>query len=202
MRKPVRSMLLALTCLGVAVAPSSFAATGPASLVVADPAGDAVAAGTAFDITAITLTTTGQKEGKTYRPKSIVVSLTLAAPPSAQAGATYGVDVDLAGCGYANFSYTPGATLGEGSVFTECGSPEDETGSTATLYQQAPKVKGNVITWTVGVKTPGFKPGTAVTGINAFTTFNEPVFGLLGPTLVDKALSFDVAETEKRYVIG
>lgn len=202
MPKPVRSMLLALTCAGVALAPSALAASGPATLVAPDPAGDALAAGAAFDITGITLTTTGTTAGKAYTPKQLVVSLALAEPPSTQSGATYGVDVDLAGCGYAQFSYTPGAALGEGSIFTECGSPADETGSTATLYQQAPKVKDNVITWTISVRTTGFKPGTSVTGINAYTTFNEPVFGIIGPTAVDPALAFDTAETDKRYVIG
>ena len=201
MRTSFRSLLLICTCAGIALAPMSSAASKPASLVVPDPAGDAVA-GAPFDITSLTLTTAGKTEGRTYTPKTFVVSLTLAAPPSTQAGATYGVDVELDGCGYANFSYTPGATLGEGSIFTECGSPEDETGSTATLYSTPPKVKGKVITWSISVKTPGFKPGTAVSAINGFTTFNEPVFGILGPTAVDKALAFDLAETDKTYVIG
>lgn len=195
-------MLLLCLCAGLALSPASSAASKPRSLVVPDPKGDAVAAGAAYDITSIGLTTVGRTDGRTYTPKSFVVTLSLAEPPSTQAGSTYGVDVELAGCGFANFSYTPGATLGEGSVFTECGSPADETGSTATLYPVPPKVKGNVITWTIGVKTPGFKPGTAVTGIDGFTTFNEPVFGIIGPTAIDKGLSFDVAETDKSYVIG
>ena len=201
MRTSLRSLLLICTCAGIALAPTSSAASKPASLVVPDPAGDSVA-GAPFDITSITLTTAGKTEGRTYTPKTFVVSLTLAAPPSTQAGATYGVDVELAGCGYANFSYTPDAALGEGSIFTECGSPEDETGSTATLYSTPPKVKGKVITWSISVKTPGFKPGTAVSEINGFTTFNEPVFGIIGPTAVDKALAFDLAETDKTYTIG
>lgn len=201
MRTSLRSLLLIGTCAGIALAPTSSAASKPAQLVVPDPAGDAVT-GAPFDITSITLTTAGKTEGRTYTPKTFVVTLSLAAPPSTQAGATYGVDVELAGCGYANFSYTPDAALGEGSIFTECGSPEDETGSTATLYSTPPKVKGNVITWSISVKTPGFKPGTAVSAINGFTTFNEPVFGILGPTAVEKALAFDLAETDKTYVIG
>ena len=202
MRSPVRSLLLLCTCAGVALASPSSAASGPASLVVPDPEGDAIAAGAAFDITSIELTTAGKGTGAAYTPKSFVVTLTLAAPPSTQAGSTYGVDVELDGCGYANFSYAPGAALGEGSIFTECGSPEDDTGSTATLYSQPPKVKDNVITWTISVKTPGFKPGTEVTEINGFTTYNEPVFGIIGPTAIDKALAFDLAETDKTYVIG
>ena len=202
MRTSLRSLLLIGTCAGIALAPMSSAASKPSALVVPDPAGDAIAAGAAFDITQVALTTAGKTEARVYTPKTFVVTLTLAQPPSTQAGSTYGVDVELAGCGYANFSYTPDATLGEGSIFTECGSPEDETGSTATLYSTPPKVKGNVITWSISVKTPGFKPGTTVSGIHGFTTYNEPVFGILGPTAIDKALAFDLAETDKTYVIG
>jgi hypothetical protein len=201
-RIPARSTLLVCICAGIALAPASSAASKPRSLVVPDPTGDVVAAGAAYDITSIGMTTTGTTEGRTYTPKSFVVTMTLAGPPSTQAGSAYNVDVELAGCGPASFGYTPGATFGEGSVFTECGSPADETGSTATLYPTPPKVKGNVITWTIGVKTPGFKPGTSVTEINGSTTFNEPLFGLIGPAIIDRGLSFDVAETDKSYVIG
>lgn len=202
MRTSLRSLLLICTCAGIALAPTSSAASKPASLVVPDPAGDARAVGAAYDITSIVLTTAGRTDGRTYTPKTFVVTLTLAEAPSTQAGSSYGVDVELDGCGYASFSYTPGATLGEGSVFTECGSPADDTGSTATLYATPPKVKGKVITWSISVKTPGFEPGTIVSAINGFTTFNEPVFGILGPTTVDKALAFDLAETDKTYRIG
>lgn len=202
MRTSVRFLLLSGLCAGVVVAPSSHAASRPATLVVPDPVGDVIAAGPAFDITSIVLTTAGKTEGRTYSPKTFVVSLTLAEPPSTEAGSAYGVDVELAGCGYANFSYTPGAALGEGSIFTECGSPEDDTGSTATLYSTPPKVKDNVITWSISVKTPGFKPGTAVSAITGHTTVNEPVFGILGPTAIDKGLAFDLAETDKTYKVG
>lgn len=201
---------MAVVTAGAVFAPSSFAASGPNTLVVPDPKGDVVGAGADYDITSTSLTTVGKTETTTtrgrkvttYTPKNLVVTLTLAEPPSTTAGSAYGVDLELDGCGYANFSYTPGAALGDGSIFTECGSPEDETGSTATLYDVPPKVKGSTITWTLSVRTPGFKPGTRVSELHGFTTFNEPVFGILGPTAISSALAFDVVDSDKTYVIG
>lgn len=206
----VRSLLVASAVAGIVLAPSSFAAARANTLVVPDPRGDVVAAGAGYDITSTTLTTVGTtqtstvrgRQVTTYKPQNLVVRLTLAEPPSTTAGSAYEVDLEVDGCGYAVFSYTPGAAVGDGTIFTECGSPPDELGSTATLYDAPPAVKGSTITWTLSVKTPGFQPGTRVREILGFTTVNEPVFGFLGPTLLSPELAFDVVETAKTYVIG
>lgn len=201
---------LALAAAGLAVlgmVGSSSAATKPNVLTFTDAAGDALATQKAYDITQVKITTKGvtTKKGKvvTYKPKSLVVSMTIAGAFSTTAGANYEVDVDVAGCGYANFTYTPGSSLSEGGVFTECGSPEDETGSTATLYDLPPTVTGSTVTWDVPLSalSTEFKQGALISAITAVTAQNDPVFGIIGAgAFVDQG-NFDTAATDSSVKI-
>ena len=187
---------------------SSHAATpaaGPKTLSFSDATGDALGSSASDDITNVTFTTKGTttKIGKTtkYTPKYLVVSMTLAGAPGSTPGLNYEVDANLDGCGYTNFTYTPGSQV-TGGLFTECGSAPDQTGSTATLYSAPPTVTGSTITWTFGLKelSPEFKVGAAFSGISALTVQNDPVFGLIGPGLV--GADYDTASTDSTYKIG
>lgn len=191
-----------VSVLGVAVQ-ANAAVPSPTKLVITDPAGDALGSQGPYDITNVSISTTGNKVGKTYTAKTLVVSMTVVGGFSKYPGATYEVDVDVSGCGYANFTYTPGSALGEGGLFTECGSPEDETGSTATLYSTPPEVKGSTVTWTFpfSALSSEFKAKKlTISEVSAFTTQNEPVFGIVGPGIV--GLNVDDATTDKSYKIG
>lgn len=195
---------LALAAAGLSVlgmVGGASAATKPNLLSFSDPAGDALATQKAYDITKVTVTTKGvtTKKGKvvTYKPKSIVVTMTIAGAFTTTPGANYEVDADVAGCGYANFTYTPGA-LSEGGLFTECGSPADSTGSTATLYDMPPTVKGSTVTWDIPLNAldPSFKQGALLSGISALATQNDPVFGIVGPGAFVPGGNLDTASTD------
>ena len=195
----LRAIALASVVAGVALAAQGHAAVKPQ---IVDPKGDALGAQAAYDIVSTTFSTIGTGSGKAYKATKLNVVLTLAAPPSKQAGSTYGVDATVAGCGYFNLSYTPGATLGEGSVFTECGTPADETGSTATLISLSPKVKGNTITWSMSVKSlpKPIKQGAVFSDLVAHASINEPVFGIIGPGVF--GANIDDAAGTKSWKLG
>ena len=194
---------LALAAAGLGIVGTTSlanAATGPKALSFTDPSGDALT-GAAYDITKVEFTTTGTKVGRTYTPKKLVVRMTIAGSFASTPGVNYEVDADLAGCGYTNFTYTPGAQVA-GGLFTECGSAPDATGSTATLYDEPPTVTGSTVTWTFSLKglSPEFKAGALFSGISALTVQNDPVFGIIGPGVV--GANFDDASTHKTYKIG
>lgn len=203
----LRAIALASVIAGVALAAQGHAAVAPQ---IIDPKGDALGSQATYDVVSTTYSTVGTGKGRTYKPTKLIVTLELAAPASTQAGSTYSVNATVAGCGYFNLSYTPGATLGEGSLFTECGSPEDETGSTSTLIPLAPKAAGNTITWNIGIKAlpKPIKPGSMFSDLVAFTAFNEPVFGIIGPGILGSDLgtpvtgNFDDAAGTKSWKLG
>jgi len=205
----MRFTRLAVTAAGLAAAgltlSSSAATVGPKTLNFSDAAGDALGSSAANDITKVTFTTTGTttKVGKylKYTPKNLVVSMTLAAAPGSTPGLDYEVDAQLDGCGGTKFSYTPGAQT-EGSLFTDCGSPESTGTGTSTLYTTSPTVNGSTITWTFGLKelSPEFKPGATFSGLTALTVQNDPVFGIIGPGIVGG--DYDDAATDSTYKIG
>ncbi len=209
MRTTTTRLALAAAGLGVlGLVGSASAGASPAKLSFSDPAGDALGTQKAYDITAVTLTTKGvtTRAGKktTYTPKSLVVSMTIAGEFSAVSGAAYEVDVDVQGCGYANFTYTPGSSLSEGGLFTECGSPEDETGSTATLYDAPPTVSGSTVTWDLPLSalSEEFKAGALLSEITAHASQNDPVFGILGAGAFFSEGNFDNAATDKTFRIS
>ena len=203
-RTPVSLALVAVGCAAVALAAPSSAASAPAKVAFSDPAGDALATQKTYDITDVLVTSTGttstKKVGKktvtTYTPKAILVKLTVAGSFATTAGANYEVDLDVAGCGYANFTYTPGA-ISEGGLFTECGSPADETGSTSTLYDAPPTVSGKTVTWQLPLSalSKEFKPGVLLSDIRALAAQNDPVFGIIGAGALAAEGNFDNAST-------
>ncbi len=206
-----RTALAAAGLAAVGLVGSASAAVQPASkpstLSFSDPAGDALGTQKPYDITQVGFTTKGvtTKVGKktTYKPKSLVVTMTIAGDFASTAGASYEVDVDVAGCGYANFTYTPGSSLSDGGLFTECGSPTDQTGSTSTLYNQPPTVKGSTVTWDFPLSglSEEFKAGAVISAITAHTVQNDPVFGIIGPGAFASEGNFDNASTDKTFTI-
>ena len=208
----VRPALLLTAAAAVALAStaSGAAPVGPRALTFSDPAGDAAPSG-AYDITAVTATTSGviTKTGKgkskgnaVYTPKALVLSMTLAEAPSTTPGTLYEVDMETSTCGYLYVYFTPGVD-GSGSL-VECGSEPDETGSTATNIEVEPVVTGKTITWTLpfSMLPKEIKPGTSVTDFQAYSTQVDPVTGVVGPYLVASDLNFDNATSDATYKVG
>jgi hypothetical protein len=104
--------------------------------------------------------------------------------------------------------YAPGtafaAVVGPGTVFMECGSAPDETGSTATLLTPKVTAVGDTITWFLPLKTlpKEIKAGSVITDFAAFTDVVEPVLGSLGTSELVPQASVDAATGAGSYRIS
>jgi hypothetical protein len=202
-----RPALVLSVAAAVCLAGAASAATkgGPHTLTFTDPAGDNVSPSAASDITSVTWTTVGKGKGKKYTPKSLVVTLTLAAPPTSDGMVMYGVDSQLAGCGELYLQYMPGAKLLDSFDYADCGGdPSDPTTNGGSSFDGVPDVVGNSIVWTLPLKSlPGeVKPGSVFSKLNAYTDFVDPVTSIVGPyELVGQAV-YDTAATDAPYAVG
>lgn len=201
----VRPLLAAAGVVAIALSSSALAASsGPKTVTFSDPAGDNVSPGAGSDITGVTWTTAGTGTGKKYVAKSLVLTLTLAAPPTADGTTLYAVDGTLAGCGDFYVNYMPGASLGDTFNYADCGGdPSDPTGS-GTSFEASPEVKGNSIIWTLPLKSlPGnVKVGSSFSGLNALTDFVDPVTGIIGSYGLGGPAIEDTAATDAAYTVG
>ena len=199
-----RLAVLLSAVAAVSLAGSALAA-GPNTLTIADAKGDNVSPGAASDITGVTFTTTGSGKGKKYTPKALVITMNLGAPPTSDGSTTYRVDWQVAGCGGVYVSYIPGSpVLAESFNYADCGSEPDELGDTGTVFDSVPEIRGSSLVWTTSLKSLPFKApaGTSLTELVAFTDFIDPVLGVVGPQSLTEEPLYDVASTEKAYVVG
>ncbi|MCA1822944.1 MAG: hypothetical protein ABR520_04415 [Mycobacteriales bacterium] len=179
---------------------------------ITDPPGDALGSRASLDIVSGTFDTSGivTKVGRrtTYTPKSFVGTLTLAGPPEAGPGYAYYLNADVAGCGGFQLAYAPGtvfaSTVGAATLYTDCGSPPDETGSTSTLITVEATIAGNAIVWTVGLKSlpQEIKLGSVFSNLSAYTDIVEPVLGVIGPGYLTDVLWVDSATSDKTWKLG
>jgi len=178
---------------------------GPSTLTFADKAGDNTSPSKAQDITGVTFTTTGKVARKKYVPTSLVITVTLSAPPSADGTTIYEVAFDQPGCGNVYLSVVPGSAVLDPSYNSaDCGSaPDATTGSTSTSFAAEPETRGSSLVWTVPLSSlpAPAKVGTKFTALNAFTDLVDPVFGIFGPGLVTGPL-YDTAATDTSYPVG
>lgn len=200
----VRPLLALVTVLGIALGTAASAASGPTTLAFSDPKGDNRSPSAGQDITGVTFTTTGTGKGKAYTPKNLVITLSLAAPPTTDGTTVYEVAATQAGCGDLYVSVVPGSPVLDPSFnYADCGSEPDTTGSTGTSFDAVPDIKGSAIVWTVPLKSlpAPAKAGTTFTGIHAYTDFVDPAFGIFGPGAVTGPL-YDTASTDRSYPVG
>jgi hypothetical protein len=211
----VRPALVALSIAGVALA-TTASAGGPAApnaLTFTDPAGDAVPTDAGNDILSVTYTTTGTigpkgpgkgrgKGNLAYTPKALVVTMKLAAAPSAVPGTLYEADATTSGCGDLLLYFTPGVDGSGGLV--DCGSEPDATGSTATSLDVVPEVQGSTVTWTLpfSMLPKEVGVGSSITDFVAYSTQTDPATGVVGPYLFTSELNYDNATSDASYKIG
>lgn len=203
MRRHRLAVLLA-SVASVSLAGSALAA-GPRTLAFADAKGDNVSPGAAQDITRVSFTTSGSGKGKAYTPKALVITLSLAAPPSEDGSTVYRVDAELPGCGGFYVSVVPGSPVLDPSFnYADCGSEPDELGGTGTAFDAVPEVKGSSFVWTISMKAfpKPMKRGDVLRGLSAYTDFVEPAFGIFGPAGVTGQPLYDTASTTAAYPIG
>lgn len=198
----LRPALALAAAAAVVLGGAASAAGGPNTLTFTDAAGDNISPSAASDITGVTWTTLSKTKGKKYVPTALVLTLKLAAPPATDS-TVYAIDATLPGCGDFLLTYTPGATL-ESFNFAECGGDGSDPTGNGTSFDGAPEVVGNSVVWTLPLKSlPGdVKPGTTFTDLNAYTDFADPAIGLVSPSLITGTPLYDVASTDKTYVVG
>jgi len=161
--------------LGALALPGHAAAPAPQ---IIDAAGDARGAQGSMDIVSGQFTTTGTGKGKAYKPTKFVVTLTLAAPPSSGPGLTYEIGAATSSCGDVVFTYEPGtpysalAGVNGWADWGDCPIRDDSPYELLT-----PKVTGNTITWSFGMKQlgKGMKVGTVFSKFEARVDPSNPV---------------------------
>lgn len=182
------------------LAPSALAV---APLVIPDPEGDALDARPSMDILALTIESKPQKPRDT---PSLVVTIELAGPidRSTATAINYNVNTEVPGCGYLDFTYSPGTVLEGGpgtgaysNVSTSCGGGPSTTGDGTYLGVDAKaEIDGNkLVLWTSWESlTKEIRAVGALTEFQATTEIAEPVFGIIGtgtfgPVYADEATS-------------
>ena len=183
-----RRLAAALAAATVLTAPV-FATAAPPAPQIVDAKGDAVGGQAALDIVSVRFSTTGtttvtkvgKKKKTTYTPTKLVITETLGAAPSTQAGARYVISALIDGCGGIDIYYVNGADGPTGSVWLDCpeGASATEGG---TLIDMTPKVAGSTMTWELPLKMlpKEARVGAVVSDFRAYNDIGDPVFGLLG----------------------
>lgn len=197
-----------LTTAGVAVLAATFLAPTAlaAPLVVEDPVGDALDARPEMDIVSVTF------ESKPRNPRntpSLVVTIELAGPidKSTATAVNYNVDTDVPGCGYLNFTWSPGTVLEGGpgagaysNLSTSCGGEPSSTGDgTYRGIDTKSALDGNkLILWTsLESLTKEVLAIGEITNIRATTANAEPVFGI-----ISAPVSSDAATSDQTWSFG
>lgn len=161
--------------------------------------GDALDGRASMDILSVTYDVRQMNRGG---PPSLVVEMTLAAPPESEL-ATYGAEGDAGSC-FIDVSFRPGtlwsAALGfSGSQFFVGCDGDNQLIDAKTL------VKDNVITWSLSLDSlpkPAREAGELI-NLYSFTQTSEPVFGIFGNGDQDTGgpgvLPTDSAETDQTF---
>ena len=184
-----------VTAAGIAVLAATFLAPTAiaAPLVVEDPAGDALDARPEMDIVSVTF------ESKRRNPRntpSLVVTIELAGPidKSTATAVSYNVDTEVPGCGYLNFTWSPGTLLEGGpgtgaysKLTTNCGGEPDSTGDgTYRGIDAKAELDGNkLILWSsLESLTEEVRDVGEITNIEATTENAEPATGIIATGIV------------------
>ena len=114
--------------------------------------GDAVAPSPAYDVVSVQWTTTGKGSGKAYVPKSLVVTMTLAGPPSTDPGVTYEAEATTITCGDVMFTMEPGTPYESVTGLNGWADWGDCTVGDSSVELLTVKAKGSSIIWTYGLK--------------------------------------------------
>jgi hypothetical protein len=191
-------LLTLLPVAGIALATTAYA--GPtATPQVKDPAGDAVGAQAGTDIVSVLYTTSGTGQGKAYKPKELLVTMTLAGPVETTPGLTYEVQGTTNTCGDVTFTYEPGTPYEKVTGlngWANWGSCTDDSDSNIALLTVT--AEGNKLVWEFGLRATPLKVGTTFSAFEARVDPSNPVLpfpsseqtGIVGVTgVIDVATS-------------
>jgi hypothetical protein len=173
-----RAALALVPLLGVALATTGHAA--PVKVPqVKDATGDAVTQQADNDIVSVLWTTTGKGSGKAYVPKQLVVTLTLAAPPSSVPAFTYEVEATTDTCGDVLFTLEQGTPyqdvtgLNGWAQWGDCVLADDSNIELLTA-----KVSGKTVTWAFSLKAIPVKLGSVFSDFQARVDPSNPAIPL------------------------
>lgn len=158
-----RVALALVPLLGLALATQGHAAPAKAPQIK-DAKGDAVTAQGDNDIVSVIWTTTGKGSGKAYVPKQLVVTMTLAAPPSKVPLFTYEAEAATTTCGDVAFSMQDGSPYTSVTGLNGWADWGDCEEGVELLTTQ---VKGSAITWAFSLKAVPTKVGTVFSDFRA-----------------------------------
>lgn len=174
-------LVAAVAAASALLAPAAQGATNRPQ--VRDPKGDVVTGAAELDIVSAQWSTSGRGDDK-----SLVATLTLAAPPNTGVPYVYEMSSKVRDCGTVWFRYMPGtvasyASGGPGELWLECGSE---------LYDQVLSftVRGNTLTWSIplSVLPEQVQPGALFYDFEALADAGEPAFGHSVTGIADYAL--------------
>lgn len=185
-----RLKLVALVFVVVSVLAAGSVQAAPFSYT--DDAGDALDGRASLDIVKVTH---DLRQVNKAGPPSIVVEMELAAPPESVA-VSYGVNMEIPGCGSFVAAYRPGAVVYEAlgiasaDFYVEC---SDE------FLPATFRIEGNVLRWAIAIDglQAKYRSGK-LENLNAFTEIADPAMGETG-TAEAGLLPVDAAATDQTW---
>ena len=170
-----RLALVLVPLLGVALAGTSSAAPKPAPQVK-DAVGDAAGGQAGTDIVSVLYSTNGKGSGRSYVPKQLVVTMTLAGPVRSEPVLTYEVEATTTSCGDVTFTMeqgTPYQSITGLNGWADWGDCMNAAGD-GSIELLTATVDGNKIRWEFGLKGTGLKPGTVFSNFRARVDPSNP----------------------------
>lgn len=169
----MRVRLLALVPLAaLALAAPGHAAPSKAPQIK-DAAGDAAQPG--VDVVSVQWTTTGKGSGKSYSPKSLVVTMTMAGPVAMEPGLTYEAEAATTTCGDVAFTMEPGTPYEAVTGLNGWVDWGDCVVGDSGVELLTVKVKGPSIVWTYGLKASPLELSTVFSDFRARVDPSNPV---------------------------
>lgn len=164
----MRTRLLVLAPLvGLALTATPGSAAPTAVPQIKDAAGDAVAPSAAYDVVSVLWTTAGKGSGRSYSPKSLVVTMTLAGPPATDPGVTYEVEATTSTCGDVTFTMEPGTPYESVTGLNGWVDWGECTVGDSSVELLTVKTKGSSIIWTYGLKASPLELSTVFSDFRA-----------------------------------
>lgn len=199
----MRTRLLVLApLLGLALAAAPGHAAPTSVPQIKDAAGDAVAPSAAYDVVSVLWTTAGKGSGKSYSPKSLVVTMTLAGPPSTDPGVTYEVEATTDTCGDVMFTMEPGTPYESVTGLNGWADWGDCTVGDSSVELLTVKTKGSSIIWTYGLKASPLELKTVFSDFRARVDPSNPAVPFPSNTTGTELGLFDAASGTGTWKVG
>ncbi len=179
-----RLALLAVPALLMSVAPPGSAAISKNQIV--DRKGDSLGGVGSLDLLSVRFSTQGLGRGRTYVPKKLVVTMTLAEPPTGTGDVDYVIKAFSSDCGTVEISWAPGnasgAVVGDTyATFGRCLTTADSN----HIFLPA-KVSGTTATWVFALSQIGMTRGSLLRDFRADVHFVEPAMAVIGTDFTDE----------------